>query len=250
MDKYQNFLTRNLYITTELAKKIDNKENVAPLDMFDYDTTFGAKEFSFRNDEISIRQNDNYELTKYDLIIKCPTIDKVWIEINEQKIYGDSMPSGEYKLILDFNNKAKNLYISFKESLADVLIIPINYLDADKDKRNEYIAMLHQKELDKIVDIEINTGNSLANIIFNPINEKYNRTKVKLFYETNTQTKESSYRFMGEFTSENDMFFISIVNLAYADYAIELYQYDNEDNVIYKSEKVAFEISGRNIHFI
>lgn len=101
----------------------------------------------------------------------------------------------------------------------------------------------HKEKLAAIVKIKITTRDSLIIFLYNPLNEKYSYSVLPLYYAFTKQGEETkTYQMMGKYRSEKEKFFIPIINLGYASYAIELRQYDTENKMIYESYKIEFSL--------
>lgn len=227
MNKYQEFLLKGLNISTELAEEKN--------------TNKGAKNFLFKDYAITITQNDNYFLNIYKLYISHPAINEIWIYKNNNKILGKMNEKSIWEIELDFNDKSDKLIISFKDDITAPIEIPIFYIDANKELWDEKIRKEKRDELAKKVNIIISYGNSFINVLFKPINEKFSYSKVTLYY-LNQDYRNPYKQIMGDFKSEENKFYISIMNLGYSDYEIILKQYDKENILLYESDAIEFKI--------
>lgn len=159
------------------------------------------------------------------------------------KISGEKVDDVTKSITVDFDDKSPSIFVSFSDNLADPIEIPIIYVDADKTAWDEKILKEHKEQLAEIVNINVVSGDSLINILYNPLNDKYSYSVVTLYYAFTKQgEKDKTYQTMGSFKSEKDKFFIPIINLGYASYAIVLKQYDSDNKVIYESEKIEFTL--------
>lgn len=244
MDKYQQFLFNNIRVSADMAKKteVKNSSSYNSGNLYNYDTNFGAKDFSFRGGIISITQNDNYHVHEYNINIVHPVISEIWIIKKGKKVIGTNLEQFSRKVVIDFDHKSPSIFISFKDDLADAIEIPIEYIDADKKAWDEKVRKETAEELANIVNVKITKADSLVNILFRPINKNYIHCKVVLYY-TYTFNGEKQYQLIGEFKSVENMFFIPITNLGHASYAICLKQYDKENKLIYESDKIVFQIT-------
>lgn len=241
MDKYQEYLFKSLRVSTTLAAKkpVPNTYNC-----FAYDNTAGAKSFAFKDGKISITQNDNYHLHEYELLVTHPKLGDIWITKSNNKVAGEAVNETTKKIAVDFDDKSASLYVSFRDNLADAIEIPIEYSDADKSAWDAKMDREYKEHLADIVNIKIISGDSLINVLYNPLNDKYLYCEVTLYYAYTKQgDKNKSYQLMGTFRSEKDRFYIPIANLGYSTYAIDLKQYDEHDKPIYESERIDFNLS-------
>lgn len=238
MDNYQH---RILYINTPSKKSLwKEKANDNP-------PCFSCKEaksnmswnFDFASDknELIIAQSEDIFSTIYHFNIKHTAIksvsskvDNVWIEAAQK--------NDNFTVVLDFDNKASEIKISFKYEIAPDYIFKIQYKDADKElyykrkerkekREKENQEAERKKALDKTVNIEAHTGNMLVNISFNPCSSDCERTVIEL-YRTN--------RLMAKYEVEKSVFFKAITDLVYGDYSFVLKQYNEKGNLIYESQ--------------
>lgn len=243
MDKYQEYLFKSIRVNTQLATKKEAPGCSYYNKKYIYDNEAGAKEFTFNDGKITLTQNDNYHLHKYEIIISHPKLQDVWIMCKGNKISGEKVDDVTKSITVDFDDKSPSIFVSFSDNLADAIEIPIIYVDADKTAWDEKILKEHKEQLAEIVNINVVSGDSLINILYNPLNDKYSYSVVTLYYAFTKQgEKDKTYQTMGSFKSEKDKFFIPIINLGYASYAIVLKQYDSDNKVIYESEKIEFTL--------
>lgn len=243
MDKYQEYLFKSIRVSTQLATKKEAPGCSYYNKKYIYDNEAGAKEFTFKDGKITLTQNDNYHLHKYEIIISHPKLQDVWIMSKGNKISGEKVDDVTKSITVDFDDKSPSIFVSFSDNLADAIEIPIIYVDADKTAWDEKILKEHKEQLAEIVNINVVSGDSLINILYNPLNDKYSYSVVTLYYAFTKQgEKDKTYQTMGSFKSEKDKFFIPIINLGYASYAIVLKQYDSDNKVIYESEKIEFTL--------
>ena len=229
MDKYQEYLFGKLNISSQ--SEPTNRE----------------REFSFRDGKITIRQNDDYHITKYNIRVFHPALDEIWTLYKDKKQVGKKVNKTKEDvkiLTLDFNRKASSLFISFKNNLANPIEIPIDYIDADKSAWDAKMDKEHKEHLASIVNIKIISGDSLIDVLYNPLNDKYSYCEITLYYAYTKQgEKTKSYQLMGNFQSEKGKFYIPIINLGYSSYAIDLKQYDENKELIYESDRIEFSLS-------
>ena len=243
MDKYQEYLFKSIRVSTQLATKKEAPGCSYYNKKYIYDNEAGAKDFTFKDGKITLTQNDNYHLHKYEIIITHPKLEDVWIMSKDNKISGGKVDDVTKSITVDFDDKSPSIFVSFSDNLADPIEIPIIYVDADKTAWDEKILKEHKEQLAEIVNINVVSGDSLINILYNPLNDKYSYSVVTLYYAFTKQgEKDKAYQTMGSFKSEKDKFFIPIINLGYASYAIVLKQYDSDNKVIYESEKIEFTL--------
>ena len=236
MDKYQEYLFKSIRVNTQPAAKPAAKTPAEPA---------APKDFIFKEGKITLTQNDNYNFHQYEIAISHPIINEIWCLKNNNKIVGDNVNEVNRKIRVDFNDKSTAIFVSFKNNLVDPIAIPVHSIDADTIAWDNKMLEEQKKKIEEIVNIKITTGDSLINVLYNPLNEKYSYAVVSLYYDyafTKQGKETKTYQMMGKYTSEKEKFFIPIINLGYASYAIELRQYDTKNKMIYKSDKIEFSL--------
>lgn len=110
----------------------------------------GKDSACFNDGKITITQDEDISISKYILNISNKSIDNVLAMANgeEEKLIESIDPvysspkSGEQKrfsIELDFENRIESIKIVFIDNLADDLIIPIIYIEANKEQYNSKI---------------------------------------------------------------------------------------------------------------
>lgn len=141
-----------------------------------------------------------------------------------------------------------SIFVSFSDNLADPIEIPIIYVDAYKTAWDEKILKEHKEQLAEIVNINVVSGDSLINILYNPLNDKYSYSVVTLYYAFTKQGERiKPIKLWVVLSLKKISFFILIINLGYASYAIVLKQYDSDNKVIYESEKIEFTLKRQQL---
>ena len=123
---------------------------------------------------------------------------------------------------------------SFVHRVADDYIVNVVYVEADKDKYYRKKDEEKRQELIKLADIKVATGNSLVNIHFSPCNKNYDSAEIMLYFEDNL---------MAKYAVPKEQFFKSIDGLAYGRYSFILKQYDKDGNILFETDKMAFNVS-------
>ena len=182
MDKYQEYLFKSIRVSTQLATKKEAPGCSYYNKKYIYDNEAGAKDFTFKDGKITLTQNDNYHLHKYEIIITHPKLEDVWIMSKDNKISGGKVDDVTKSITVDFDDKSPSIFVSFSDNLADPIEIPIIYVDADKTAWDEKILKEHKEQLAEIVNINVVSGDSLINILYNPLNDKYSYSVVTLYY--------------------------------------------------------------------
>ena len=86
--------------------------------------------------------------------------------------------------IINFDNKIDSIMLVFKNNLADELLIPVVYQEADKQA---YYAKKEQERKDallKSANIKVATGTDLVNIYFQPCCDEYCKTEITLYKDS------------------------------------------------------------------
>ena len=184
----------------------------------------GNEEMEF-NDGLVLRQNLNYKLEGYKIVINSSTIDHV--------IYNGKKYSADPELILipfDFNKYSKELVVSFKNGIADDCTLPISVVLSNHDKYDELEAKENRKQLNQNIALVLTRGESLINIYFKKANSSVVKTNIKLYFcNKETQYLIDSYESNGEFKS--------VTGLGYGTYRCVVEQFDSNNHVVASDEK-------------
>jgi len=225
MDKYQKYLMElsHSYISYILKEKEKN---------------------CFNDGKITIKQDEDITITKYQLHISSKAIESVFAinsgkeeKLNESidPIYS-SPKSGEQKrfsIELDFEKRIESIKIVFVDNLADDLIIPVVYAEANKE---QYYAKKEKERKDSLLkkaDIKVSTGADLVNIYFQPCLEDYLRTEIILYKDG---------MMLAKYKVDEEVFFKSINGLAYGKYEFVLKQFNTRNETILETDKISFQI--------
>ena len=199
----------------------------------------------FNDGKITISQDEDITISKYVLNISNKSIHNVFALVNgkEERLIESIDPvysspkSGEQKrfsIELDFEKRIESIKIVFVDNLADDLIIPVVYAEADKDK---YYAKKEQERKDnllKTANIKVSTGADLVNIYFQPCCDDYVRTEIVLYKDN---------MMLAKYKVDEETFFKPISGLAYGKYEFILKQFDDKGNIILETDKISFSIS-------
>ena len=184
--------------------------------------------YQINNDELQLFQDENYNVTKYDLILKSPSIKQV--ELFDKKWNKIEGYLNQFNICIDFNNQYRKIKISFNDDIADPIILNINYIYANRD---DYDLVLKEKSEDLLIkkaSIRVTTGQSLINVLFQPVSDTYSYTKVELYsYMDNIPLLMARYKV------SDDLFFLPIKDLAYGTYKIKVIEYGINDEIIFTS---------------
>ena len=183
--------------------------------------------FNIENEVITIKQNKNYNIIKYDFVINgiaLGSIEKIeglngrtWKEI------------GKTKFQLDFSNKYTKIKIHFLLNVVDPIILDVVMKDADKEAYDLEIEKQRKEELEKYVSLQLASGVNCINVYFNRLNG-HAYSLIKLYRIDGVYT-----RCIGTFSIDGNNYF-PITNLASGQYKVSIEQYDFDKKIIYKSE--------------
>lgn len=191
-------------------------------------------------DKIVLKQIEDITVKKYFLFLHNDTIEEIYIIKNKtqesalQK-FGEGVTA--FGIQLDFDNKIDSIIIKFKLNLADSLIVPIEYVEADKEKYYAKQAQQKKDELLKTASIKHSTGNDLVNIYFQPCCDEYERTEITLFKDN---------QMLAKYKVDDGVFFKSISGLAYGNYEYIVKQFSNDNTVLIETDKIKFTIRRPN----
>ncbi len=231
MDKYQRCLmdTSRSYI----AYINDKEKNVVKC---------------YADDKITIKQDEDITVKGYVLYVANKSIERVLaIKASKEIVFktehdelGSSPKSGDqnrFYLPLSFDDKIESIRIVFVNNLADDLVIPVEYIEADKEKYYSKIEKVKKDDLLAKAQIKHSTGNDLVNIYFQPCCEDYDNTTIILYW---------GEQLMAKYKVDKEVFFKSISGLAYGTYYYELIQCNANGDELLHTEKIKFIISRPN----
>lgn len=231
MDKYQEDLMSNIkFAECDLAtmKYISNP---------------------YENNVVKIIQNEDITHTKYLVYIErgfkfvaklevCENDEFREIDKTSLEKYSETFKNCRetYVIEFDFDNPIiTKIKIHFVNDLADPFEIPVEYVEADKEKYYQGKEKERTNELIKQMRVTHACGNDLVTIKFNHCSESVASTEISLF--------DDMLQLMGIFKVEEGMFYKSITNLAYGKYHFVVKQYDKDNNLIISTDYIPFRIS-------
>ena len=235
MDKYQEYIINTLY--ERVCSYTYNSSDIK-----------GATLSALNEGSFVIKQNEDITITKYNLRIRNDAIETVFAIKNDTETPFE-IDSNNFRYQLDFDNRIDSVKIIFKHHVADDLLIPVEFIEADKEayyakKEAERIAELHRKAA-----ISCATGVNLVNIYFQPCSEKYAKTEITLYRN----------EFMiAKYIVEGELYFKAISDLACGSYSFVLKQFRADGEVLLETKHINFFIelsiiknqnSGRNVHY-
>ena len=212
MDKYQKYLLANVPTKSNLKNSDCNP---------------------WAEDKIILRQNEDIMIKDYVLSISNINIKSIYA------IAGDTrnpfkIVDQEFYIPIDFEKKFDKIQIVFKNNLADDLILPVVYEEADKEAYYAKQEQEHRKALLSAASIKCATGADLVNIYFQPCCKDYDRTEIALYRDG---------QMLAKYKVEEDCFFKSIGGLAYGKYDFVLKQYDKAGMLLLETEQIPFYVS-------
>ncbi len=224
MNKYQKYLINKCVVSYSLAET--NKEQKCLCD-----------------EKIIITQAEDITKTKYTLRIVSGCAEKIYAIKGDIKLelHSEESPQSKIKRPLaifscpiDFDDRIDSIEIQFKYDVADSLMIPVVFEEADKTAYYEQKAKENQEALIAKAQIKNQVGADLVNIYFQPCCDEYAKTTIILY--------NKDQQLMAKYKIEEDVFFKSISGLAYGTYYYELIQYDTNGIDLIKTNKIAFTI--------
>lgn len=196
--------------------------------------------YKLSNNLLTLEQNENYNITKYKLSIYGTAISKVEYNDSCESVVAEKISEHQHLVNIDFENKISFIKIYIKNDLVDPIIVNIEYLFADVKKYDLKVEKEKEAQLIKKASVIVDSGLDLINVSFQPINEKYSYSKVELYKVCASKTND--YQLMGKYKVEGEIYFHSITGLAYGKYSVILYEYDHDDNVIYKTDYIIVDV--------
>lgn len=220
---------------------------------FDYDRTdknVSLSSFEWDYKTVTIVQNENYNVKKYNIYLLIAVAEKVEYVLNGQAHIVKESEKNKYLIELDYDNRIEKIKIYFSNGVVDPVEIPIVYVEADMKKYDEKVMAEHKKALEEKANVKVTTGDSIINVTFQPVNDSFSYSKVELYTITGTKVinnkTQNEYQLMAKYKTPEDVYFHSITGLAYGKYAIILVQYDNSNKEIYKSDYILVTLNRPN----
>ena len=210
MNKYQKMLLNNIefnFYSKELDKNLT---------------------YTIENDELNLYQDENYNITNYNLIIKSDSISSIEIFNESWDIIKSYINT--FNINIDFNDQIRKIKIIFNDDIADPIIFNLNYIYASRDNYDQVLKEKNDEILIKRASIRVTTGMQLINVLFQPVSEDYAYTIIELYsYMDNTPLLMARYKVSDE------LYFLPIKDLAYGTYKIKVIEYGLNDEVLFES---------------
>ena len=231
MNKYQEFAIKS-------AVRFDYNKT-------DKNTSLASFEWDYKT--VTIVQNENYNIRKYNVYLLTGVAEKVEYVLKGQAYIVKDLEKNKYLIELDYDNRIEKIKIHFSNGIVDPVEIPIVFVEADVKKYDEKVMAEHKKALEERAKVKVTTGDSIINVAFQPVSESFSYSKVELYTilgskVVNNKT-EYEYQLMAKYKTAEDVYFHSITGLAYGKYAIKLVQYDKSNKEIYKSEFIRADLN-------
>lgn len=229
MNKYQKYLMDKINIFYYQ----ENNESI------------GSK--AYCDSKIVIKQSDDITVTKYILnLLKESFVLSVeynysnkWKEVNYVHYrYDKSIKL--YTIPIDFDDRINEIKITFINNIVDPVILPIEYVEADKEAYYAKKESKRKEALLKAASITHEVGTDLVNIFFQPCSVDYHHTEIDLYYQD---------RLLANYKVNQGEFFKSIDKLASCTFYYILRQYNAKNEIIIETKKIEFTITN-NVHYV
>lgn len=218
MDKYQKEYFSCEHLLGFSVNMLNSKESEKYLSI---DTT---------NDVLTIKQDSDITKTKYvlttkkELFVKSISLFKngKWEECDQKTA------------VLDFENRAERLRIVLEDDIVDAYEVSIQYIEADKET---YFKQQREKQRKNLIDkasINVQTGNNLVNIYFQPCCDAYYKTEITLY---------KNHQLIAIYAVNKKFFFKAITALACGSYQFTLKQFDKNNNLLFETDEFKFYIA-------
>ena len=168
MDKYQEYVFSNISAYCPTAR---SRANGSTFPTKDTDTGCYSFNFDKAGKKITIQQNENYHLTKYQMAIGHPALAKVGLVQGDKEETAIADEKHVARFIVDFNSKIQYLKLYFINDIVDPVEVPVEFIDADQSKWNQFELQQNRKDLFEKVSIIVKFGDSFANVFYASIND-------------------------------------------------------------------------------
>ncbi len=221
-------------------------------------------EITLSNETLIVKQSSDITITSYIVHLKSRCIDGIFSIKNETEIPWNADENPKYRLreggafiaTLDFEDQIDSIKIKFKHDLADEIVIPVKYIEADKEAYYEKIAKANREELIKKAQIKASAGADLVNIYFQPCCDNYGKTEIELYlakgiYEqhhgmiayTPPMIGGKIEQLIGKYTIEDkEVMFKSISGLAKRVYGYRVRQFSTSGELLFETDYAFFAI--------
>ncbi len=251
MNKYQEYILHTLQNQLKAVYAYADSNHI-DLNKGLFDDQLNKTEIA---EKITIKQAEDITITKYHFFLIHDGIEAVYakkkreyvpfgnIPLNYHTPYGSRVQTTKNRQTfyyeIDFDNRIDSIKIVFKDHIADDLIVPVKFIEADKEayyakKEAERIAELHRKAA-----VSCARGLNLVNIYFQPCSEKYTKTEITLY---------RNELMIAKYTIEGEVYFKAISDLAYGDYSFILKQFSAAGELLLETEPTVFSIECPDIY--
>lgn len=222
----------------------------------------------YADDKITIKQDEDITVKGYILYVANKSIERVLaIKASKEIVFktehdelGSSPKSGDqnrFYLPLSFDDKIESIRIVFVNNLADDLVIPVELVDADKDKYYSKIEKAKHDDLLAKAQIKHSTGADLVNIYFQPCCDAYAKTEIELYLAKGRFSQPSGMcvtfftpqllggtveQLIGKYKVDDGSLFKSISGLAKRVYGYKVRQLDADGKILCESDFAFFSI--------
>lgn len=234
MNRYQKFLFGHLSPSGEFDVTCDLIDG----------SKWGYATFDETTDALTVRQDDDIEITKYLLNLgmeKNDALTEVSVFIDGQ--WKEILPiNDKYVVTTDFDNRVEKIKFSFRNGIADDYILSLIYAEADKEKYYARKVEERKRRLLENAYVKAAVGANLVNVYFQPCCEEYGYTEID-FYVTKNKLEglTQEWQIITKRQTSED-FYISLAGLAYGEYSFILRQYDKNEHELIESERINFTI--------
>lgn len=156
---------------------------------------------------------------------------------------------------IDFSKPFDALRIVFKNNLADDLVIPLEYVPANREAYYAKAEKERQKNLEAAASVTCRTGSHLVNIYFKPCSENCASTEVRFFSPDGEVTKIAKDKYGRESSVKQTVWmplktikagkgenYVFLNNLAYGRYSFVLAQTDDKGRKLFETDHIEFKI--------
>ncbi len=189
--------------------------------------------------KISFKQLEDIHITKYTAFFLMPSAEKVFVTLADDSeiecATSEKFGKQSFVFDLDFENRIKFIRIKIKDNIVDDIVLPVEFIEADKEKYYAKIAAEKRANLLKKASFSVATGESLINIRFQPVSDDFSYAKVELM--------DDSKLLLGKYKSEPDIFFVTIKDLAFGKYYLIVKQYNEKGEELVASDEMAVVLS-------
>lgn len=197
--------------------------------------------FDEKEDTATINQEEDITSCKYNLVIfDFPAIYKCYAYKNEKwsEITKTEFKRFQsYQIETDFKDRIEKIKLCFMHNIADDYIIDLKYKEADAKAYHEKLMVEAKEKLLKNASVKHSTGLDLVNIYFQPCSQEYDRTEISLYIND---------QIIAKYNVDAEIFFKSINGLAFGVYEYIVTQYDKNNKILIRTDKIMFKISGGN----